>query len=202
MTTTLRENLLQAATRLMLERGYNGTTVDEICSAAGATKGAFFHHFKNKDDIGFATLDRYAERIFAVMKEGADRRPEEPVGRVYDYVDALAEIGNKVPGRKPACLLAIETMELGAVHESFRLRCEQHFEHWAHYLEELIDGAVASLPHEVDVTPRHLAEHFIGVFEGSLVLARARGESAVIERNLAQYRRYLEMVFRGRPELH
>lgn len=186
----------------MLERGYNGTTVDEICSAAGATKGAFFHHFKNKDDIGLATLDRYAERIFAVMKEGAEQRPRDPVGRVYDYVEALADIGSRVPARKPACLIAIETMELGAINEAFRKRCGEHFERWTLYLETLIQEAIASLPRAPSVPARHLAEHFIAVFEGSLVLARAGGDARIIERSLAQYRRHLEMLFQERAEVH
>jgi TetR/AcrR family transcriptional regulator, transcriptional repressor for nem operon len=193
VTTTTRDNLLHAATRLMLERGYNGTTVDEICSAAGTTKGAFFHHFKNKDDLGLATLDRYAERIFEVMKQGANKRPHDAVGRVYDYVEALGRMSH-AKEKRPACMLAIETMELGAVHEEFRKRCEQHFETWATYLEELLERAIATLPHPIAPTPRELADQLIVVFEGSVLLARAQSDAAIVERNLDHYRRYLEMT--------
>lgn len=198
VTTTTRENLLHAATRLMLERGFNGTTVDEICAAAGTTKGAFFHHFPNKEELGLATLDRYAERIFNVMKQGAERRPDDPIGRVFDYVDELGRIG-RVNDRRPACLLAIETMELGAVHETFRKRCEAHFESWASYFEGLLKDAIAALPHPVDTNPRELAEYLISVFEGSVLLSRAQEDAGVIERNLSYYRRSLEALFE-RPD--
>ncbi len=177
----------------MLERGYNGTTVDEICSAAGTTKGAFFHHFKTKDDLGLATLDRYAERIFAVMREGADRRPHDPLGRVFDYVETLGDLSHETD-RKPACLLAIETLELGAVHPEFRARCEGHFETWARYLEDLLEDAIASASRPVPVTARELADHLISVFEGALLLARAQADAAVIGRSLAHYQSYLRMI--------
>src|SRR5262245_16381612 len=43
-----RTRLLDAAMQVIRARGYSGTTVDDICAAAGLTKGAFFHHFKSK----------------------------------------------------------------------------------------------------------------------------------------------------------
>ena len=42
-----RDRLLEAALTILRTRGYAATTVDEICAAAGVTKGAFFHHFRS-----------------------------------------------------------------------------------------------------------------------------------------------------------
>ena len=55
---TTRRRLIDAALALMTKRGFNATTVDEICTEAGVTKGGFFHHFMNKDDItlGFESV--------------------------------------------------------------------------------------------------------------------------------------------------
>jgi TetR/AcrR family transcriptional repressor of nem operon len=50
-TANARDRLLDASLRLVRERGYNATSVDEFCQAAGVTKGAFFHHFRSKEEL-------------------------------------------------------------------------------------------------------------------------------------------------------
>ena len=49
-----KEKLLDASLSLIRERGFAATTVDELCTRAGVTKGAFFHHFASKEDLAVA----------------------------------------------------------------------------------------------------------------------------------------------------
>ena len=63
-TTELPETkrkLVDAGVKLMRRQGFNATTVDDICSAAGVTKGGFFHYFKSKEDIAKAAVVRFRE---------------------------------------------------------------------------------------------------------------------------------------------
>lgn len=46
-----RQKLIEASVRLINERGYNNTTIDDICADCGISKGAFYHHFNSKMDI-------------------------------------------------------------------------------------------------------------------------------------------------------
>ncbi len=48
-----REKLLDAARRVIREKGYSAATVDDLCRAADVTKGAFFHHFDSKEVLVF-----------------------------------------------------------------------------------------------------------------------------------------------------
>jgi TetR/AcrR family transcriptional repressor of nem operon len=62
-----RTKLLDAARDLIRAKGYSATTVDDICQAAGVTKGGFFHHFESKDQLGVAAAEQFsnmAEQIF------------------------------------------------------------------------------------------------------------------------------------------
>ncbi len=52
------ERLLRAATRLFAERGYEGTSVQEVVAAAGVTKGAMYHYFGSKDDLLYEIYGR------------------------------------------------------------------------------------------------------------------------------------------------
>ena len=50
-----RGKLLDAALTVIRTKGYTATTVDDICVAAGVTKGSFFHYFKSKEDLALAS---------------------------------------------------------------------------------------------------------------------------------------------------
>ena len=54
----LPERLLAVATRLFAEKGFEGTSVQEIVAAAGVTKGAMYHYFASKDDLLYEIYHR------------------------------------------------------------------------------------------------------------------------------------------------
>lgn len=56
-----RQRLIEVATRLFRRNGYAATGLDEICSTAGVTKGAFFHYFKGKETLAEACLTAWGE---------------------------------------------------------------------------------------------------------------------------------------------
>lgn len=61
-----RKSILNAAEELFFTQGYVQTTVDDICKAAGITKGAFYHHFKNKDAV---YRQRFIHKLDAYLEE-------------------------------------------------------------------------------------------------------------------------------------
>jgi AcrR family transcriptional regulator len=68
-----RQKLVDAALDLFVKRGYDRVTVDDICKRAGVSKGAFYGHFKTKDQAvleEFLKADSYYQEVIAqVMKE-------------------------------------------------------------------------------------------------------------------------------------
>ncbi|MGB9627771.1 MAG: TetR/AcrR family transcriptional regulator, partial [Thermodesulfobacteriota bacterium] len=76
-TSNTEERILQSAMRLFLERGYHGTSIEEITQAAGLTKGALYWHFKSKEDL-----------LKRIIKEFEKR-----------YLDSLISCVGKVNGR-------------------------------------------------------------------------------------------------------
>ena len=56
-----RQKLLDASVKLMRIKGFNATTVEDICAAAKVTKGGFFHYFQSKQDIALAAVEHYRQ---------------------------------------------------------------------------------------------------------------------------------------------
>ena len=82
-----RTKLLDAALQVVRTKGYSATRIDDVCAAAGLTKGSFFHHFRSKEDLALAAVARWTEVTEAVFAEAPYRRLEDPLDRVLGYVD-------------------------------------------------------------------------------------------------------------------
>lgn len=189
-----KEKLLDAAQQLMLAKGFPATTVDEICEAAGFTKGSFFHYFESKEHLGKEVLDHFYFSLQQTIQQGAFRKKSDPLQRVYGYVDRLIEM-TKNPQAPSGCLLGHFTQELSNTYPEIRESCAQHFAEWAATLKQDLDEAKAQYAPKAPFDTQSLAEFFIAVMQGSRILAAAKQDSKVFEQNLQHFKRYVKSLF-------
>ena len=82
-----KTKLLQAAIRVIRVKGYSATRVEDICEAAGLTKGSFFHHFDSKDELALAAADRWIEGAEAQFGSASYHELADTLERLLAYVD-------------------------------------------------------------------------------------------------------------------
>jgi TetR/AcrR family transcriptional regulator, transcriptional repressor for nem operon len=82
-----RQRLLAAAIMRIRRNGYAATSVDDLCKAAGVTKGAFFHHFASKDRLAVAAADHFTSIAAAWFEKAPFLHLEDPADRLLGYVD-------------------------------------------------------------------------------------------------------------------
>src|ERR1700692_4007052 len=82
-----KTKLLNAALNVIRAKGYAATTVDDICEAAGVTKGAFFHHFKSKEELAVETAKHWGTVTSGLFAAAPYRALPDPLDRVLAYVD-------------------------------------------------------------------------------------------------------------------
>src|SRR5262252_540202 len=189
-----RTRLLDAAVHLVRAQGYEATTVDDICRAAGLTKGAFFHHFKSKEDLAVAAAAHFsamAERLFGAAPY---RQLADPLERLLGYVDFRSAI---LAGPIPefTCLLGTMVQEAYDTHPVIREACGAHI--GAHTADVAKDIAAAKALYAPAATwsAESLALYTQAVLQGAFVLAKAKNASEVGRECLAHLRRYLEQLF-------
>ncbi|WP_168221281.1 TetR/AcrR family transcriptional regulator [Actinomadura sp. WMMA1423] len=112
------ERILEAATRVLSERGYDGASTNRIARAAGVSNGSLYQYFPNKDAIVIAVLDRFADRIADRLGEEIEatmRLPWQEAGRALldaqirlfeENADLLRIIVEQVPRLGPFDKLA------------------------------------------------------------------------------------------------
>jgi TetR/AcrR family transcriptional repressor of nem operon len=190
-----KEKLLDAAQQLMLVKGFPATTVDEICETAGFTKGSFFHYFESKEHLGKEVLNRFFSfSLQQRSQQGSYRKKSDPLQRVYGYVDRFIEMATN-PELPSGCLLGHFTQELSDTHPEIRSLCAQHFAEWAATFKHDLDEAKAKHVPRASFDTQSVAEYFIAVMQGSQILATAKQDAGVFERNLQHFKRYIKSLF-------
>lgn len=192
-TSSTKTRLLDAGQRLMLERGFTATTVDDICAEAGLTKGSFFHYFKSKEDFGEAALAHYwtsGQEMLQARSEDVD----DPLRRLHAYLDLMIALARD-PDVPKSCLFGNFSQEVAPTNERLRDACSSGFAGWADQIAADLAEAQRLYPPAAPFDSRELAEHFIAIYEGSLILAKAKGEGTVLERNIEHFRHYIEALF-------
>jgi TetR/AcrR family transcriptional repressor of nem operon len=195
-----REKIVAAAERLILSKGYAGTTLDDILDATRLTKGAFFHHFSGKGDLARAVVERYAETdfaLFASWSERADRLSDDPLERVLIFLKLFEEYLDGLGKPFPGCVFAsytYESRQFGPqVHDYIRARLRA----WIGLYEKKLAALVKARPPARAVTARALSEMIATIIEGGFVMANAMADATWLQRQSAEYRRYLELLFAG-----
>ncbi|MGW2310650.1 TetR/AcrR family transcriptional regulator [Actinomadura luteofluorescens] len=112
------ERILEAATRVLSERGYDGASTNRIAKAAGVGNGSLYQYFPNKDAIVIAVLDRFADRLADRLGEEIEatmRLPWQEAGRALldvqirlfeENADLLRIVVEQVPRLGPFDKLA------------------------------------------------------------------------------------------------
>lgn len=189
----VREALLEAAQDLMLAQGFAATTVDQICEAASVTKGAFFHYFKSKDDLAKATFDRFCRRGGERYQSAPFLKKSDPLDRINGYIEfTIAQVKHPI---RDSCLVGMFSQELSHSRSEYRVMCEGAFAQWAAGLGTMLHAVKTRYAPRTNIDPISLAEYFIAVFEGSLILAKAKNDVAPVRAHLRHFKRYVNALF-------
>jgi TetR/AcrR family transcriptional regulator, transcriptional repressor for nem operon len=199
-TETARHRLLDAALRIVREKGYHGTSVDELCAAAGVTKGAFFHHFKSKEDLAVAAAAHWSSITGQLFAAAPYHRPDDPLDRLMRYLDFRAML---IAGTTAefTCLVGTMAQETFRTNPAIRDACFQSILGHAATLEADFAAVLASHDFPAEETAISLALHTQAVLQGAFILAKAKNDPAIAGESIRHLRRYLALLFgRAQPQ--
>jgi TetR/AcrR family transcriptional regulator, transcriptional repressor for nem operon len=193
-----RTRILDAAERLVLDQGFAGTSVDDVISAAGTTKGGFFHHFPSKQELAHALVERYVAadmRLLDDLLARAESESDDPLDQLLRFV-SLQDVTDELAGETPGCLYASFCYEQELVDETTRHLIADAVLAWRTRTRAKLDEVAARYPPRVPVDLDALADQGLAVYEGSFILSRALVEPRLLRSQLEHFRTYLELLFR------
>lgn len=158
------------------------------------TKGAFFHHFENKEALGIAAAAFWAETTSAFFAGAPYHEHADPLDRLLGYIEFRKTI---IDGdlAEFTCLVGTMTQEVYASYPAIRDACAASIFGHAAAIEPDIEAAMTAHGIEAEWTPASLAVHTQAVLQGAFILAKAAGDSQVARDSVDHLARYLGLLF-------
>src|SRR5262249_10986962 len=176
-----------------LDKGYTATSVEEICEAAGLTKGSFFHYFKSKEHLGKVLVERYYASWQQVARSARFRRKSDPLQRVFGQVDFFIQM-SRAPDWN-GCLLGAFVQELSESHPRIREMCAARLDELADGFRQELDQAKAKYAPRARWNTQSVAEHLIAVAQGAVILSKAKQDRKAFAQTLEHFKAYLKRLF-------
>jgi TetR/AcrR family transcriptional repressor of nem operon len=192
-----RDQILDAAGRLIHLRGYHSTSLDDVLRESGVGKGNFYYYFKSKEGLGFAIIDRVVQAFLERTLEPAFAdEAADPIEQIHGFLDRLVESHRKrncVGG----CPMGNLASELSDVHEGFRQRLAEIFEHWRVKVEGALERGRASGRLRADLDVGGAAGFVVASLEGAILMAKVTRDIAVMEKSVVELKQYLTLYTTG-----
>jgi TetR/AcrR family transcriptional repressor of nem operon len=190
--TTTRLNILNKAFELIYRNGYRTTSVDQIIATTQVTKGAFFHHFKNKDDMGITMINEVmypamSQALTELLEDAKD--PKEAISLMMKNI--LFE--NPIFEVKYGCPAINLIEELASYNESFNSALQKLVMHWKNAITKCLeDGKTAGII-KPDVDTTEAALFILAGYGGVRNLGKIYGLQSYIA-YIKQLKLYLEQL--------
>lgn len=188
-----RAKLVRTAYEQMHEHGFQGMRVDQVLKQADLQKGAFYHHFNSKIELGYAVVE---EEIRAVLETVWLSRIEEMENPLIEIPDMLETLGERITPlmREHGCPLNNLAQEMTNLDDGFRQRITNSFTLWINTLAKKLDAAKSKKYMRSDLDSQNVSRFVIALIEGCTSISKVEKTEQQFNACISQLRVYLQSL--------
>jgi AcrR family transcriptional regulator len=193
-----RERIMDIAQDGVVQKGFGATSIEEIIAEAGITKSGFFYHFKDKNDLAKALLQRYLDReweLFNALFGQADALSEDPLHSFLIFLKLFADTMSDLPNGHPGCLVACYVYQDQLFSREVRALTTEGHRIWRTRFGDRLRRIAAVYPPKVVVDLDDVADMLSCLADGGIILSKSLHEPAVLPRQIMLYRTMVKSIF-------
>lgn len=193
-----REKLLAATERAVLDKGFAATSIDELIAEVGITKSGFFYHFRDKNELALAMLERYIQtdlNELGAFKARAAELTDDPLQRLLIMLKLYAELLDGVTPERSGCVAASMAYQENQVSRQVAARMRDLVLEWRRHFRSMLDDVVEQYPPRDLIDLDTVADMCAGILQGSVVLAKMLKDQRVMSQQVMALRSYIKLLF-------
>jgi AcrR family transcriptional regulator len=195
--THTRSRILDIAEASVLEKGFQATSIEEIVAGAEISRSGFFYHFKDKNALARALLERYIDAENALYDDIFARATElndDPLHSMLIGLKMLAEMLADMPEGHPGCVIAATAYQDRLFDKGVQDLNREAILGWRRRFRAMFEEIAAVYEPRDDVNMDALGDMVSSVVEGGLVLQRALRELNSASEQIMLLRSYLKLL--------
>ncbi len=185
--------ILQKAFELIYVKGYQTTSIDDILATTQVTKGAFYYHFRNKDEMGIAIINELLKPGFAAAFIEPLHTEGDPVKIIYDMMYAIL-MKNELLKVEYGCPAANFTQEMAPWHSDFTRVLNELSQEWKNAIIHCIRKGKKAGRIRADVKSEQVAVFIMSGYWGIRNMGKLNNSRSVYLIYLKQLKDYLHTL--------
>ncbi len=184
--------ILEKAFDFIYQNGYQATSVDKIIETTNVTKGAFYYHFKNKEEMGLAIIKELIQpRFNSSLVDPLSVFPD-PINGIYQTIENfMLKVSEQQ--LKNGCPTNNLIQEMAPINEKFKQALKDILETWRKELSRLLSVAAAEGKIE-NQNFDQVADFIVTSYEGARGIGKLHNSYEFYHIYLGQLKRYLNTI--------
>jgi len=188
-----RKEILDVAFFEVFTRGFQGVSVDDIVKKTSLTKGAFYHHFPTKMDLGYALVDDVIKPMTVARWTQPLEKYENPLEGILDQMKNL--IGKANPSHlKYGCPLNNLIQEMAPIDDGFKKRLQAALNLWIDETEKHLKRAKKAGYLKSDVNAKQVAYFVVMAHEGFYGILKGLNDNTAFEALFDSLKKYFKTI--------
>jgi AcrR family transcriptional regulator len=188
-----KQHIVQEAFNLFYQNGFKATSINDIMKATNMTKGAFYHHYKNKHQLGLDVIElKIQKRVYSGMI-----LPLNEPGNAMEILEST--FLNRIKSfpffdKQHGCPMNNFINEIGNYESSYQLALKTIVEKWKKALIDLIEKGKSQNEIKKDIPSEAVAIYLISAFEGIRGIRKLYNNDIILDQYIAGLSVYLNQL--------
>lgn len=174
-----RQFIIEKTAPVFNAKGYAGTSINDLMTATGLSKGSIYGNFENKDEVALAVFDYNFEKVLNYLK-GKLLATESPIERLLVYPQVYRNFLT-IPFLQTGCPLLNTSTEADDTHPLLKEKAAKALLLWKKSIENNVKKGIEIEEIKPEVNPTEVAVIIISMIEGAIMQAKVSGRTTELK---------------------
>jgi AcrR family transcriptional regulator len=177
-----RKFIIEKSSGLFNKKGIAATSLSDITSATGLTKGSIYGNFSDKDEVALEAFRHNVSRLVSSLTEVV-RAEKNYKNKLLAYVNYYKNNAGDLLSQG-GCPLLNTSIETDDTHDEIHSEVKKTFSYWQETFQTIINHGIQASEIKQEVDAEKYASLFISIIEGGILLSKAHNDTFFLENAL------------------